>query len=537
MVSAGGQLDPHDGLSGTPTREVFLTALASGIQRLLDEPTLARDPLVESLRAAGRRVDQALVVAVAGLAGVGVSSMLNAVLTSGLLPEEPLPSPGCRVVVRYGDDWSVEIRHSGGTRQPIDVEWWLSTVAHGTLDALTGAERLEIAVPYELLQAMVLVDTPGIVASDDRDTQATEDAMATADALVWVSSATDPLTASEVSALQRHGRHLAGRAVCVLTRTDALRDPLQDIPEAQEIVEETLPGYFAGIVAIDVYAGVPEAATPVLTALQRNFVARREAIKVHAARDAARAHFVRRREAMLADGTLRTPRTLVPVPATDRATLTCRKLDALIGEHLTTVARVWGTTQRMLEALRQEIHRGDVPMEHPAVLEAVLRERAARPLTTLGTDVAVSAESTAEAYARMIALGAVDGEALAAELLGGQVRVWATHAGPSWRRLNAYYWGAVLSGCVHRVCSAAGDGKKEADGWLPLGRVCELGETYMQEYRAMVDELHAGWKALTVRTLGGTVVGEDGEETARADAAMEHVAGCLGLSGEGTVSR
>ena len=232
--------------------------------------------LVENLKAAGRRVDQPLVVAVGGVAGVGKSSVLNAVFTSGLLPEGPLPSPGCRVVSGTARTGGVEVRYAGGVRQPIDVEWWYAAVAQGDFSALTGAERLEIAVPYELLESMALIDTPGLYSEDERDSRATEDTLSAAEALLWVTAADDPLPALEVQALQRFARQLAGRAVCVLTRSDALEDPMTDIPAAREHVAEILPGYFSAVAAIDVRAGEPEAATPVLSAIKKGILARRE---------------------------------------------------------------------------------------------------------------------------------------------------------------------------------------------------------------------------------------------------------------------
>jgi len=195
-----------------------------------------RADLVERVQGIRDRItDPAFHVLVVGEFKQGKSSLVNALLGTNVCPVDDDIATAVPTSVRYADVPEAAVllepasEGMGGgdlaqpRRQPIsvtDVPTWV-TESHNA-GAVVG-ERIrsvDVGLPLPMLHdGLVLVDTPGVGGLGSTHGTATMGALPMADAVLFVTDASQELTAPEVEFL-RSARQLCPNVVMVLTKTD-----------------------------------------------------------------------------------------------------------------------------------------------------------------------------------------------------------------------------------------------------------------------------------------------------------------------------
>lgn len=207
-----------------PSRRSPSTERALEVLDLADRATAAygRPDLGERVAAARRRLlDAELTVVVAGEFKQGKSSLVNALLAVDLLPVDVDETTSVPTFVRHGPEPAAAVVRSDGDGpriEPIDLDD-LGRWAAGDGDD-PDVTAVELRVPRRMLESgVVVVDTPGVGGLGSAAAAATLGVLALADALVFVTDASQELTESERDFLRRA---LDGVpvAVCAVTKTD-----------------------------------------------------------------------------------------------------------------------------------------------------------------------------------------------------------------------------------------------------------------------------------------------------------------------------
>src|ERR671916_3374473 len=192
----------------------------------------ARPDLVDRLRATRRRLaDPAFHVFVVGEFKQGKSSLVNALLNAPVCPVDDDIPPSVPPPIRYGDPPSAAVLFDPGGdpsdagREPVREEIAVDQVAGYVTESadVTGERRVnsvEVSLPRKLLtDGLVIVDTPGVGGLGSAHSAATIGALPMADAVVFVSDASQEFTAPELEFLQT-ARRMCPNVVCVLTKID-----------------------------------------------------------------------------------------------------------------------------------------------------------------------------------------------------------------------------------------------------------------------------------------------------------------------------
>jgi hypothetical protein len=187
-----------------------------------------RPDLVERLARARRSLDDpGIHVVVAGEFKQGKSSLVNALLGASACPVDDDVATAKPTYVRYGDPAEAAVLIEGDPvrREPIPLDDVRRHVLEevGAPSAPVGgapAVGVEVRLPRTLLKTgLVLVDTPGVGGLGSAPATSSLAAISVADAVLFVTDASQELTAGE-RAFLRHARRLCDTVVCVLTKTD-----------------------------------------------------------------------------------------------------------------------------------------------------------------------------------------------------------------------------------------------------------------------------------------------------------------------------
>lgn len=184
-----------------------------------------REDLAARLEAAKRTLaDPVIHIVVVGEFKQGKSSLVNALVGANVCPVDDDVATAVPTYVRFGKEPGAELLFEADPprRQPIPTEEVRGWVVEGGRPAdpdnrLVGAE---IRIPRPLLSGgVVLVDTPGVGGLGSAHAASSLAAASMADALLFVTDASQELTRSELDFL-RQAREMCESVLCVLTKTD-----------------------------------------------------------------------------------------------------------------------------------------------------------------------------------------------------------------------------------------------------------------------------------------------------------------------------
>ncbi|HEX6358430.1 dynamin family protein [Actinophytocola sp.] len=180
-----------------------------------DRPDLAAR-LTEARR---RLADPVINVVVVGEFKQGKSTLVNALVGAPVCPVDDDAATAVPTFVRHGEKAGAELWRDGDTREAIE----LADVRRHVVESSDGEPRVggvEVRIPRALLATgLVLVDTPGIGGLGSAHAAASLAAISLADAVLFVTSAAQELTRSEMEFLRR-ARTMCPTVACVLTKTD-----------------------------------------------------------------------------------------------------------------------------------------------------------------------------------------------------------------------------------------------------------------------------------------------------------------------------
>jgi hypothetical protein len=190
-----------------------------------------RADLATRLRAERERLDQpSCTVLVIGEFNKGKSSMVNALLNARVCATDADVATAVPTLVRYADELCA-LAHAGegAEPEPLDPAEVETLVSRTAAERAAGTERVgraavasvEIGLPRGLLRdGLVLVDTPGMGGGLNSAHGATTlRALAGADAVVFVTDASQELSAAELELLRR-ATELCGDVGVAVTKID-----------------------------------------------------------------------------------------------------------------------------------------------------------------------------------------------------------------------------------------------------------------------------------------------------------------------------
>lgn len=232
--------DPNSGQRSGGVQQA-LSVVDLGIQA---STAYKRPDLVDRLRTSRRRLaDPSFHVFVVGEFKQGKSSLVNALLNAPVCPVDDDIATSAPTAVRYGEAPAAavlrkppeaqgrrsEYEHADErdeeTPEPSRQEIPIDQVAqYVTEQADESNEKrvlsVEVSLPRKLLaDGIVIVDTPGVGGLGSAHNAATVGALPMADAVVFVSDASQEFSAPEIEFLQT-ARSLCPNIVCVMTKVD-----------------------------------------------------------------------------------------------------------------------------------------------------------------------------------------------------------------------------------------------------------------------------------------------------------------------------
>lgn len=169
--------------------------------------------------------DPGIHIVVAGEFKKGKSSLVNALVGAGVCPVDDDVATAIPTYVRYGQQVEASLFYIEDPirREPIAVEDIRRHVVLEPGAASVGRLQpngVEVRLPRTMLASgLVLVDTPGVGGLGSAHAAASLAAISMADAVLFVTDASQELTRAEVDFL-RQARELCSTVVCALTKTD-----------------------------------------------------------------------------------------------------------------------------------------------------------------------------------------------------------------------------------------------------------------------------------------------------------------------------
>lgn len=223
------------------TRPAFVDKAVVAIDHGIDVATaLERPDLCDRLEETKRRLEiPEVTVVVAGEFKQGKSTLVNALLNMDICPVDDDVSTVVPTIVRHGDPTSaaaltvpesadetgVDVAQDDQDTDPIRIELGIDDVPDyaaelGNPGNVRGISAVEIALPRQLLEAgLVVVDTPGVGGLQSVHGAATEAFLGSADVVLFVSDASQELTANEIEFLAQ-ARKACPNVACVVTKVD-----------------------------------------------------------------------------------------------------------------------------------------------------------------------------------------------------------------------------------------------------------------------------------------------------------------------------
>lgn len=180
-----------------------------------------RDDLEEPLRVARLRlIRPQSVIAVVGEFKQGKSSLINGLLGEELCPVDDDVATTTTTVIRFGDPARCQVtRHGSDAAEEVDPAFATRIDAHPRPGDGAAIERIELEWPNRFLATgITLIDTPG-AGSASRDAGLALAFLRVADALIFVTDASAPLSGDELDFLKKSSEYCPVVMFC-LAKTD-----------------------------------------------------------------------------------------------------------------------------------------------------------------------------------------------------------------------------------------------------------------------------------------------------------------------------
>jgi len=193
-----------------------------------------RPDLGERLRIAKRTLaDPAIRIVVVGEFKQGKSSLVNALLGANICPVDDDIATAVPTYIRHGPEARAELLFDGDPppREPVEINDLRRYVVESGHDGGMGlgtdvslaAGRVigvDVRLPRKMLAGgLVVVDTPGVGGLNSAHAAASLAACSIADAVLFVTDASQELTLTEIDFLRRV-KGMCDTVVCVVTKTD-----------------------------------------------------------------------------------------------------------------------------------------------------------------------------------------------------------------------------------------------------------------------------------------------------------------------------
>ncbi|HEY6797587.1 MAG TPA: dynamin family protein [Kineosporiaceae bacterium] len=185
-----------------------------------------REDLAQRLQPVRRSLDDpGIHVVVAGEFKKGKSSLVNALVGAAVCPVDDDTATAVPTYIRYGEQVQAYLLYPEDPvrREPVAVDEIRRHVTQENSPSaayVSGLAGVEVRLPRTMLASgLVIVDTPGVGGLGSAHAAASLAAISMADAVVFVTDASQELTAAEVDFL-RQARDLCSTVVCALSKTD-----------------------------------------------------------------------------------------------------------------------------------------------------------------------------------------------------------------------------------------------------------------------------------------------------------------------------
>jgi len=234
-----------------------------------------------AIEEARENIYRPLQVAIVGEYNAGKSTFLNSLLQDSILPTGDIPTTGCLNFIRFGDVFSIVVHYKDGSSKSVTAEQLHKISSHNFYqpeheqNILQQFRHIEIFKPIDLLRDIVFVDTPGLNAPALADQEITEKLLNESDAIIWLTSARQVLSATEIEILELFADRYKDKSLCVISQVDSLNNPEKEVPELLSYAKKTLDDYFSDIVAIsaaDAIKGRREAIAPFYNSFLQHIV-------------------------------------------------------------------------------------------------------------------------------------------------------------------------------------------------------------------------------------------------------------------------
>jgi len=184
------------------SRKAFMLHCMSDLQAIANE--LNCDANVDFLRSMRCKLsEEGFNIVVLGGFKRGKSTLINAMVGSGILPTGVVPLTSMITKLRYGTKTEAEIAFNDGKRMIVDVTSLYQYVTEkGNPGNTKNVAEVDLHVNSSLLgDGAVIVDTPGVGSSYERNTLVTYDFLAQVDAALFVFGVDPPISQMELEFL------------------------------------------------------------------------------------------------------------------------------------------------------------------------------------------------------------------------------------------------------------------------------------------------------------------------------------------------
>ncbi len=173
----------------------------------------------------------------------GKTTFLNAVLGSDILPTDVLPLTSVVTLIKYGPEVKIEVNFLNGETKTITSEQlpgYVTESGNPANEKKVKDVRLEHPSAY-LKDGIILIDTPGVGSIYQNNTDETYSYLPKVDAAIFILSADQPLSQSEVGFLKDITRYSV-RTFFILNKIDYLseKDMQKSIEFTKKILNEKI---------------------------------------------------------------------------------------------------------------------------------------------------------------------------------------------------------------------------------------------------------------------------------------------------------